>query len=127
MAQSKRKDITNPRNIYRVRTGWYLQIQWVDRIYRELFSDSTYGGREPALAKAITNRDWLNKFRTEHEECVRALEVAESALAGSKAGCDRAMAKLTKAVGAKCVTKADRELFHEYFSLEPAYANVSAR
>ncbi len=111
--------ITNPTNIYRVRAGWYLQLQWAGRVYRELFSDSRYGGRDGSLAKATTNRDWLNKFRDEHETAVKILTAASES--GNMLLYELTMTALTGKVRAACATRADRALFDEYFSLEPSY------
>lgn len=118
MAQSKRKNIDNPRNIYRVRTGWYLQLQWAGRVYRELFSDSMYGGRDGARTKAITNRDWMNKYRAEFEIAVRKM-VAASAAQDERAY-EKSVEMLTAVIGRK-LGRGDRAVYDEYFSAERGY------
>jgi hypothetical protein len=119
---SKTQTGTNIRNIYRVRTGWYLQLQWSGRVFRELFSDSTYGGQSGSLDKAIRVRDWHNKFRADFETCVAALVAANKR--DDHRAYQRALAVLSKAVRAGCSTRIDRDLYNEYFSLEPGYVKA---
>lgn len=111
---------TNTTNIYRVRTGWYLQLQWVGRVYRELFSDSRYEGRDGALAAAIQARDWYNKFRPECEAgvraCLAAIE-AQDEQAHTKA-CRAWATAIGKRLGPDPV---DRELYDQYYAQEPGY------
>ena len=109
----------NITNIYRVRTGWYLQLQWAGRVYRELFSDSRYGGQSGALDKAIVCRNWLDKFRVEFEQTVVRFSVANQS--DDMEAYEAAARWLTAEIREQCRTSRDRALFNEYFSLEPSY------
>lgn len=111
---------TNTRNIYRVRTGWYLQLQWAGRVYRELFSASRYGGWDGALAKAIVNRDWLNKYRKEFVTAVRLMVQASDAQ--NEPAYEHAVFMLTATIGKQLGPgRNDRAIYDEYFSTERGY------
>lgn len=118
-SKRKRKKAGNPTNIYRVRTGWYLQLQWAPgRVYRELFSNSKYGGRDGALAKAIVNRDWMNKYRAEFVVATRWMAAASEAQ--DERAYEKAVEMLAAAIGHK-LGRGDRAVYDEYFSTERGY------
>lgn len=121
MPKFKRRSVkptANSRNVYRVRTGWYLQLQWAGHVYRELFSDSKYGGRAGALIKATANRDWLNKYREEFEIAVAAM--ARASDAQDVKAYEHAVFVLTTTIGKK-LGRRDRAIYDEYFATERGY------
>lgn len=55
---------TNTRNIYRFKTGVYVNKQFMRHQYRAYFSFGKYGGSfEKVIAAAIIERDWLDRYR----------------------------------------------------------------
>lgn len=64
-----RKEGNHP-NIYGIRSGWYLNMEFAGETHREAFTTARFGSREAALQAAIDTRDTLQLFRAEIERAV---------------------------------------------------------
>lgn len=53
----------NHRNIYEMRTCYYLNWECLGWVYRKAFSFRKFGGKDRALNAAVRFRDWMETHR----------------------------------------------------------------